>query len=163
MKLTADTLVIGIGNPAREDDGIGWSVIDRLREMGFSGPLEYRYQLNIEDAELMAHHAQTLVVDATEESLPLGFRLERVRPAPAYFFSTHEVSPDTIAYLCGTIFGAFPRLYLLRIQGEHWSLNSELSKGARRNISRALHHLRKNAAQSGFPLTTAAGQSTRQG
>lgn len=36
----ADTLVIGLGNPILADDGVGWRVIEALRERRLAGELE---------------------------------------------------------------------------------------------------------------------------
>ncbi len=44
-------LVIGFGNPAREDDGIGPAVADRLEESGIDGVVvDADYQLTVENA-----------------------------------------------------------------------------------------------------------------
>ena len=46
------TLLIGIGNSGRSDDALGWKFVDEFVEYGHLFDLEYRYQLQIEDAEL---------------------------------------------------------------------------------------------------------------
>ena len=44
-------LVIGYGNPGRQDDGLGAAVIERLEALGLEGvTVDADYQLNIEDA-----------------------------------------------------------------------------------------------------------------
>ena len=51
MKKLDKTLIIGIGNNTRQDDGLGWCFLDKLTEEGFNEDnLLYKYQLMIEDA-----------------------------------------------------------------------------------------------------------------
>ena len=45
------TIILGIGNNGRQDDGLGWAFLDFLEEQNTTIDLEYRYQLQIEDAE----------------------------------------------------------------------------------------------------------------
>jgi Ni,Fe-hydrogenase maturation factor len=54
MKSTSKKLIVGIGNASRGDDGLGWKFLDLLKERGFDDwELIYRYQLNVEDADLV--------------------------------------------------------------------------------------------------------------
>ncbi|MEJ2400453.1 MAG: hypothetical protein P8Y52_03570, partial [Xanthomonadales bacterium] len=70
-----DTLVFGIGNSARSDDGLGWAFLDRVeRTPGFAGQAEYRYQLQVEDALLASRFEHVVFVDASRAELPGGFR-----------------------------------------------------------------------------------------
>ncbi|RLD75788.1 MAG: Ni/Fe hydrogenase, partial [Bacteroidetes bacterium] len=59
------TIVFGIGNIGRQDDGLGWLFLDHLKEKQFNHlDLEYRYQLQIEDAELICNYDTVIFVDA---------------------------------------------------------------------------------------------------
>ena len=45
MKKLDKTLIIGIGNNTRQDDGLGWCFLDKLTEEGFNEDnLLYKYQ-----------------------------------------------------------------------------------------------------------------------
>jgi Ni,Fe-hydrogenase maturation factor len=70
-----DIIVLGIGNTGRQDDGLGWLFLDRLKEAGFEGAMEYRYQLQVEDAELISRYSQVIFVDASKTDLSNGFFL----------------------------------------------------------------------------------------
>ena len=49
------TLLIGIGNSGRQDDGLGWAFLDAVcSQPDLKAQCEYRYQLQIEDAELVS-------------------------------------------------------------------------------------------------------------
>lgn len=138
MILNPEILLIGIGNSGRSDDGIGWAALDRIREQGFTGTCAYRYQLNIEDAELVSHYQKVLLIDACQHDLPAGFSIEQVLPDASFSYSTHQISPAAVAYLCSTLFDARPDIFLLQIPGYRWEIGEGLSGKAQENISRAL-------------------------
>ncbi len=59
------TLFVGIGNIGRADDGLGWAFIDYLAlKSTNSYNLEYRYQLQVEDAELISNYHTVIFVDS---------------------------------------------------------------------------------------------------
>lgn len=134
----SNTLYIGIGNPGRSDDGIGWAALDTLREMGFEGTFEYRYQLNVEDAELISRFTNVLLIDASEHDLPEGYQLYPVQQLAEFTFSTHELSPAAVVHLAAAIFDAHPKVHVLEIKGHRWEIGEGLSKKAREHISRAI-------------------------
>ena len=144
-------LVIGIGNVGRKDDGIGWAVLDQLREAGYEGPCEYRYQLNVEDAELVSHYERVLLVDASQESLEEGYRLERVKPVSNFSYSTHQLSPGAIAHLCQDLYGKEPEIWLLVVQGFDWGIGLGLSEEAKSGIERAVPNLYDQPALQAVP------------
>ena len=132
------TLVIGIGNSGRSDDGLGWAFLDALEARGFPGEITYRYQLQIEDAEFIADHPNIIFVDASHEELPHGYQWQKCKPSGNFSFSTHELSPETIVNLCEHVYGLNPNVYVLAIQGFEWELREGLSGRAVRNLSLAL-------------------------
>jgi len=89
------TLLIGIGNGSRGDDALGWLFLKEIEEKDHGRfELEYRYQLQVEDADLISKYERVLFVDATEEHLPDGFIIKKCEPANSYFFSSHLQSPN---------------------------------------------------------------------
>ncbi|HSK13414.1 MAG TPA: hypothetical protein VK907_09375, partial [Phnomibacter sp.] len=93
-------LVLCIGNASRGDDAIGWLIGDWLRSQDLHDlTVEYRYQLQVEDAALVQQFSRVLFVDAINEGLENGFELSPCLPAAHYFFSSHRQSPETILYL----------------------------------------------------------------
>lgn len=133
------TLLFGIGNAGRGDDGLGWAFLDRLRqERSFPGSFEYRYQLQVEDAALASHAGRIVFVDAFARDLPGGFRWRPCMPSPACEFTTHALPPQAVLQLCRELYGRTPRADLLEIQGHCWELGSGLSPDAERTLERAL-------------------------
>src|SRR5215831_7789030 len=73
------SLIYGIGNVGRRDDGLGWAFIDRLeaRRPRPRATLHRNYQLNLEDAHLISEFTRVLFVDATKDPAVSSFSLTR--------------------------------------------------------------------------------------
>ena len=133
------SLLIAIGNDARQDDGLGWAFADGLKETkAFPGQLFYCYQLQIEDAELISNYPLVVFVDATTEPLPMGYALEKVSPENDFTFTTHALTPMAVLFLCQDLFGQQPEAYVLKIRGSHWELETGLSKVGKEHLFKAL-------------------------
>ncbi len=135
---THRTLVLGIGNSGRKDDGLGWKFVDFLKEEEIEGlELDYRYQLQIEDAELISHFDRVIFVDATRESPAEGFYLRPCRKIELSDLNSHSLHPETVTTLCSSIYNKEPDCLILGIQGHQWELETGLSIEAERNLDRA--------------------------
>ena len=132
------TLVLGIGNSGRKDDGLGWKFIDFLKDKAIEDiDLEYRYQLQIEDAELISHYDRIIFVDATKEPTTDGFYLRPCSMMGLLEMNSHSLHPETVTSLCSTIYGKDPECHILGIEGKQWELQAGLSPEAERNLERA--------------------------
>ena len=130
-------LVIGIGNDGRGDDAMGWLFADWIAQNGMM-EVEYRYQLQVEDAELISLYEEVIFVDASLEEIEQGFYFKKCEPAAAIHFSTHKIDPATILWLAREIYGATTLGYVLAIRGYNWQLEQGLSGEAKENYSRAV-------------------------
>ncbi|MFO7674259.1 MAG: hydrogenase maturation protease [Lutibacter sp.] len=138
MKKLNNTLIIGIGNNTRQDDGLGWKFLELLENNGFTvDNLVYKYQLMVEDAELISEFDAVIFVDACKSELENGFDFERIYPAEEVSFSTHSVPPNQILNLCETLYAKKPKAYLMKIQGYQWNIEIGLSKKAKTNLNNA--------------------------
>jgi hydrogenase maturation protease len=141
--LGPDVLVFGIGNSGRSDDGLGWAFLDRLlNEPGFDSPAEYRYQLGVEDAALIARSKRVIFIDSYQGELPGGFRWLPCEPSETFEFTTHVLPPRGVLFYCKDIYGTIPRADILMIQGERWGLDIGMSDVARKNLENALGFFR---------------------
>lgn len=132
-------IIIGIGNSGRSDDGLGWAFLDAIKESGvIDCPMIYRYQLQVEDAELISHYDSVLFVDATLTVLQRGFQIIQVMPEIERSFTTHALEPSTIVGLCEEVYGVRPQTHLLMIEGEQWELSNRLSHIGRLNLDEAV-------------------------
>lgn len=140
----AESLLFGIGNSGRCDDGLGWAFLDRIRlETAFSGRLEYRYQLQVEDAALISSAQHVVFVDSWQGQLPGGFHWQPCTPAADFEFTTHALSPQAVMHLCRDLYRKTPRAHLLTIQGSCWDLGTGLSPAAEGCLEEALRFFRE--------------------
>lgn len=144
MKKEGKILLIGIGNSGRNDDGMGWLFLDDIRKTGsIQFDLEYRYQLQIEDADLIKNYQQVIFIDSTVENIENGFYCEACKPEDNHSFTTHGLDPEAVLHLCNTLYNGNPEAYIIGIQGYEWSLKHGLSQKAVRNINAALRYFRE--------------------
>ena len=134
-------LVIGIGNTGRQDDGLGWLIIDHILEDYKGIDKEYRYQLQIEDAELVSHYSKVFFVDATKEQVGDGFYLKNCKASISHGLSSHALHPETIIGLTNDLYDKYPEAFILGIQGYQWELKIGISEKARVNLENVINAL----------------------
>lgn len=131
-------LLIGIGNYGRSDDALGWKFIDEFSDLTDLFDFEYRYQLQIEDAELVSKYDQVIFVDASHQPIEHGFNFYTCRPVPTSTFTTHQLSPETILWLTEELFNVKPKGMVMAIEGTYWELHHGLSSQANENYRKAI-------------------------
>ena len=137
-KSTPRVLVLGIGNPGRQDDGLGAAAVNRLEALRLPGvSCDANYQLNIEDALACARHDIVIFVDAAEVSRQ-PFTLLRINAEASYPPLSHSLGPAAVLSLCGSLYGRMPEAHLLAIRGYSWDIGEGLSPKAETNLGRAV-------------------------
>jgi hydrogenase maturation protease len=152
----ASTLIYGIGNIGRQDDGLGWEFIDWLerKEVCANAEKVKFYQLNLEHADLISHKRKVLFVDASREAALDHFRLYKAEPKMDFSFTSHAMSVETIMATCGQCFDRIPEVHVLAIRGYEWELQIGLTARASDNLDLALGHLQALALERATdPLT----------
>lgn len=136
-------LIYGIGNVGRQDDGLGWAFVDWLQAQGFcsNADLERKYQLLLEDAELISNKEHVLFVDATKDTSVKSFTVERVAPRMDFSFTSHAISIPAIMATCQQCFERLPAVHLLAIRGFEFELELGLTQAAQRNLDDAKAYL----------------------
>lgn len=134
------TLLIGIGNYGRSDDALGWKFIDTFASHDDMFDFEYRYQLQIEDAELISQYDQVIFVDASQKKYADGFSFEQCVPSSSSSFTTHELKPEAVLWLTWDLFGKKPEAYVMAISGKQWKLHHGLSTEAENNFNKAVSY-----------------------
>jgi hydrogenase maturation protease len=149
------SLIYGIGNCGRQDDGLGWAFIDRLeaRQCHSCANLRRAYQLNLEDADLIQGFARVLFVDATKDPAVSSFALTRPEPKIDFSFTSHAISVPSILATAKQCFGYLPEVYLLAIRGYQWELQVGLTEPAEQNLCDSLKFV--DAASTDRPMRAA--------
>jgi len=134
------TLLFGIGNCGRADDGLGWAFLDRIKPLlSENYDIEYRYQLQIEDAELATNYQTVIFIDAHKKTFEKGFVWETCYPKASKSFTSHALDPQSVLYLTESIYNKRPKAFILGVSGENFCLTMGLSKTAELNLSNALN------------------------
>jgi len=129
-------LVLGYGNPARMDDGLGPALIETLERMDLPGvTVEADYQLTIEDAATVANFNVVIFADA-DLSGREPFHFWKIEPKEDANLSSHSVSPEAVLQLAKSCFGATPAAYILGIRGYEFNdFGERLSEKALSNLA----------------------------
>lgn len=149
---THHTLVIGIGNPCRQDDGAGVAVVRRLRERlppgahGVECPDDLTRLLH-----LWQGYQRVILVDAMSSGQEAGtvsrFDLsEHPLPAGARFSSTHALSLGEVIALARTLHQMPSQVVVYGIEGkcfgEGEGLSPEVEKAVEDVVRYILQELR---------------------
>jgi len=133
-------LLIGYGNPGRLDDGLGPAFAEKIQALELPGvAVESNYQLNIEDADLIAQFDVVVFADASVDAeAPFEF-LPLEGKAPMVGFSSHSIAAGSLLGLAGELFGATPQAYAMAIRGYGFNEFGEwLSAQAQANLEVAV-------------------------
>ncbi|NNE02590.1 MAG: hydrogenase maturation protease [Eudoraea sp.] len=137
-------LLFGIGNCGRADDGLGWAFLDRIKpDLPENYDVEYRYQLQIEDAELATHYDKVIFIDAHIDLFDSGFVWEECLPKATDSFTSHELDPRAVLYLSDSIYNKRPQSFTMGISGKQFGLEMGLTATAEHNLSQAIQFFKE--------------------
>jgi hydrogenase maturation protease len=145
-------LVLGYGNPGRQDDGLGPAVAAGIDGLGWPNITAYdNYQLNIEDALEVAEHDVVWFVDAAKAG-PSPYDVRDLSAASSIEFTSHVVRPEAILAIARQYYGKSPQAFLLAIRGYQFEFVEELTAGAVDNLRVALTMLTDKIRASYAPV-----------
>jgi len=136
-------LLIGYGNPDREDDGVAWHILRALTvKLGLPVPESYEdefpesesidfafyLQLTPEMAEDISEYEYVCFIDAHTGSIPEPVRLIQVESEFQASPFTHHLTPQSLLSMCETIYGTKPEAALLSVLGYRFLFTRELSE-----------------------------------
>ncbi len=141
-------MIYGYGNPGRQDDGLGARFVELVEKWIEEEKLENistdcNYQLNIEDAAVIAEYDTVIFIDASVVEDVEQFRLETIQPNTATIeFTMHAVSTAYVVDLCRKIYGKTPEAYVLHIKAYEFDFKEELTTKAAENMLAAFDFLK---------------------
>jgi hydrogenase maturation protease len=145
-------LIIGYGNPDREDDGVAWHILRALTlRLGLPAPdsyedefpedsrLDFVFQLQLtpEMAEEIAQHEYVCFVDAHTGNIPKPVRLIQVESEFQHSPFTHHLTPQSLVSMCETLYGRKPDAALLSVLGHRFLFSRQLSEETAALVPRA--------------------------
>ena len=136
-------LIIGYGNPDREDDGVAWHILRVLAiKLGLDAPESYEdelpgsplidfafyLQLTPEMAEDISDYEYVCFIDAHTGNIPEPVRLIHVESEFQRSPFTHHLTPQSLLSMCETFYGKKPDAALLSVFGHHFLFSRQLSE-----------------------------------
>lgn len=134
-------LVYAIGNPGREDDGLGFEFVKKLGE-GEGHEIAHTYQLNIEDAEYFSKFERVLLVDAAK-NLEKDFSHYEIKPASGTSFTTHGLPPECVLAMTKKLYNKIPKTEILAIKGEGFELKEGLTVMGEKALEKAWEYFQR--------------------
>jgi hydrogenase maturation protease len=146
-------LIIGYGNPDREDDGIAWHILHALTvKLDLTSPESYEdefpqfepidfafyLQLTPEMAENIAAYEHVCFIDAHTGSIPEPVRLIDVESEFQRSPFTHHLTPQSLLSLCETIYGKKPDAALVSVLGHRFLFSRQLSQQTKALVPQAV-------------------------
>lgn len=146
-------LILGYGNPDREDDGVAWHILQALTtELGLPAPesyedefppssaIDFRFHLQLtpELAEDIGAYEYVCFVDAHTGQIPEPVRLIEVRSQFQASPFTHHLTPQSLLSLCETLYEKEPEAALLSVLGHRFLFSRELSVETARLVPQAV-------------------------
>ena len=147
------TLLIGYGNPDREDDGVAWHILRALTvKLGLLAPASYEdefpqngqvdfafyLQLTPEMAEEISAYDYVCFVDAHTGNIPEVVRLIDVESDFQRSPFTHHLTPQSLISICETLYKSKPEAALLSVRGYQFLFSRQLSEEARLLVPEAV-------------------------
>ncbi|GCE21157.1 hydrogenase maturation protease [Dictyobacter kobayashii] len=122
-------LIIGIGNPLRSDDGLGWAVAEQLSQDGDMGSAIHTvHQLTPELAQWIAAAELVVMIDASHEGEPGELHIRPVSLcAQPGAVGSHHTTPEELAALTAGLYGHCPPIAVVTMTGVDFSLGEQLS------------------------------------
>lgn len=121
-------LVIGYGNPLREDDGLGWRVAEELQTCRPEAAVLVCQQITPELAEPLSRATHVAFVDIAANQLPGALTVTPVYPdTPTNANFTHQMTPSTVLYLAQVLYGNVPEARLYTVGGQAFGYGETLS------------------------------------
>jgi hydrogenase maturation protease len=141
--LLTRTLLIGYGNPDREDDGLAWHILAALAsrlgrevpesyETGFEPQSEqvdllFQLQLMPELAETIGAYDQVCFVDAHTGAVPHEVHFTQLQPQFQRSPFTHHMTPETCLSLTQALYLKSPPGVLVSVRGYQFGFSRTLS------------------------------------
>src|SRR5512138_2018678 len=136
------TLLIGYGNPDRQDDGVAWHVLAGIADKlalepspSWEDPLpstpevEFRFELQLtpEMASDLTSYDRVCFIDAHTGKIQENVQM--VDLAPEYQTSpfTHHLTPEMLLSMCESLYNKAPEAILLSLRGYEFGFETYLS------------------------------------
>lgn len=156
-------LVVGVGNPARGDDGVGAAVAEAVgRDPRFAGAtVRSVLQLTPELAADVAEASIVVVVDARAGRPPGGVEWAAVEPRPGAPVFSHHVPVAALVALAQAVYGQAPPVYLVGVGAAGFGAGAPLSGPVAAAVPRAVEAITELVRERPRPGTSRGASPDR--
>ncbi|MFN2195825.1 MAG: hydrogenase maturation protease [Anaerolineales bacterium] len=138
------TVVIGIGNPIRGDDALGWAVTEALQDVVSGEGIEFLcvQQLTMDLVELLGQACQAFFIDA-KAGEAIG-RLEITEIDANTSLDTpisHFFDPHTLLSVVQALYGTHPQARLYTVTSNSFEITEELTPQIRAVIPKLVSQI----------------------
>jgi hydrogenase maturation protease len=150
-------LIIGYGNPSRQDDGVGLAVVNGVRQRGGLAPLDegddgfddlghpldtlFLQQLSPELAETLIDYDHVVLVDAHFGLYPELVHHTMLEPESGPAIVSHHFKPGTLLALARELYGRAPTGELISVRGFAFDFTQELSPQTAQGVAQTIQDL----------------------
>jgi hydrogenase maturation protease len=152
-------LLIGFGNPARADDGLGPAVAENIEMKNLSDvTVDADYQLTVEDSAAVAENDVVIFADSSVNCTE-PFTFEPIMAAKTGgSFSSHSVEPAEVMGLAQSLFKSKAKGYTLAVRGYKFDeFDAPMTKKAKENLAEAIIFLENLLKTKNFEQVSLKG------
>jgi hydrogenase maturation protease len=151
------TLILGYGNPDRQDDGVAWTIVKGVAtRLGIRQPSIFDPRVNSPDrdltlvitlqllpemAELISQFERVCFVDAHTGRVPEDLSIMSIGAEFQKSPFTHHMTPQTCLSLVKTLYDQSPEAELVSVRGYEFGFSNELSTRTRVSVDEAVTHI----------------------
>lgn len=134
MNSSAKILVQAIGNPLRGDDALGPLLVEAWK--GMEGvDVEWVFQLHIEDSEKWSRYSRVIIIDAHANQNESVFWSElKLTEREVFHPGSHQMEPEMVLGLCSRLFSHQPRVFVMSLKGDDFSMKQGLSENGSKSL-----------------------------
>jgi hydrogenase maturation protease len=152
------TLLIGYGNPDRQDDGVAWHVLYALAtrlslpvpdsyedEFPANDRLDFAFylQLTPEMAEDLTTYERVCFVDAHTGNVETEVQFLKIDDEFQHSPFTHHLTAQSLLSMCRTLYGKTPAAMLLSVRGYQFEFERTLSTETAALVPQAVDRILK--------------------
>jgi hydrogenase maturation protease len=143
--IMATILILAYGNPLRSDDGVAWRAAEELARTLPPAQAEIRclHQLTPELADQASRSTTVIFLDArcageagAISCIPVNAQFDE----PPF---SHHVTPQSLITLCGRLYAATPRAFVVSLSGQSFDFGESLSPAAEAALPQFVANVRK--------------------
>lgn len=140
--LNKSFVVVGYGNDLRSDDAIGPCVAKAVEAWGVPNVNSLAFhQLTPELVETIKDTYGAIFVDACRSPEVKEVQVLAIEPDELGKVMTHHTDPRSLLALSQTLYGYYPRAWLVKVPAVNFELGDRLSSVAEQGISDALDEI----------------------